>query len=58
VPALGDITNVAVIGDHRVRLSFENGTVGDVGFEQRGWRGVFERLADPKVFAQPSGQPG
>ncbi|MBA3746367.1 MAG: DUF2442 domain-containing protein [Solirubrobacterales bacterium] len=21
-------------------------------FEQREWRGVFERLADPKVFAQ------
>jgi len=27
-----DITNVAVIGDHRVRLSFEDGTAGDVGF--------------------------
>jgi len=33
VPAVGDITNVAVIGDHRVRLSFEDSTVGDVGFE-------------------------
>ena len=30
VPALVDITNVAVIGDHRLRLSFEDGTMGDV----------------------------
>jgi len=52
VPALVDITNVAVIGDHRLRLSFEDGTVGDVAFEQRAWRGVFEPLADPNVFAQ------
>ncbi len=52
MPALVDITNVAVIGDHRLRLSFEDGTVGDVGFEQREWRGVFEPLADPNVFAQ------
>jgi len=52
VPALVDITNVAVIGDHRLRLSFEDGTVGDVAFEQRAWRGVFEPLADPDVFAQ------
>jgi len=52
VPALVDITNVAVIGDHRLRLSFEDGTVGDVAFEQREWRGVFEPLADPNVFAQ------
>jgi hypothetical protein len=35
VPALVDITNVAVIGDHRLRLSFEDGTMGDVAFEQR-----------------------
>lgn len=52
VPALVDITNVAVIGDHRLRLSFEDGTVGNIGFEQREWRGVFEPLADPDVFAQ------
>ena len=52
VPGLVDITNVAVIGDHRLRLSFEDGTVGDVAFEQRAWRGVFEPLADPNAFAQ------
>lgn len=52
MPALVDILDVAVIGDHRLRLSFEDGTVGDVGFEQREWRGVLEPLADPIVFAQ------
>jgi hypothetical protein len=49
---LVDVTGVAVIGDHRLRLSFKDGTVGDVAFDEREWRGVFEPLADPKVFAR------
>lgn len=51
VPPLYDITGVAVIGDHRVRLLFEDGTVGDVSFEDHSWTGVFEPLADPARFA-------
>jgi Protein of unknown function (DUF2442) len=50
--ALVDVTGVEVIGDFRLRLTFEDGTVGDVGFEDREWRGVFEPLADPAFFAQ------
>jgi hypothetical protein len=49
---LVDITAVEVIGDYRLRLTFEDGTVGDVGFTGREWRGVFEPLADPAFFAQ------
>jgi hypothetical protein len=49
---LVDVTGVEVIGDHRLRLTFEDGTVGDVTFDEREWRGVFEPLADPRYFAQ------
>jgi hypothetical protein len=52
VPPLYDITGVAVIGDHRLRLLFEDGTVGDVSFENFPWTGVFEPLADPAKFAK------
>src|SRR5687768_9521176 len=49
---LVDVTNVDVIGDHRLPLTFEDGTAGDVAFDEREWHGVFEPLADPAVFAQ------
>jgi hypothetical protein len=54
VPPLVHITEVAVIGDHELRLTFEDGTVGDVAFGAEEWRGVFEPLRDPAVFAQVS----
>ncbi len=50
--ALVDVIGVEVIGDHRLRLSFEDGTVGDVAFDEREWHGVFEPLADRAFFAQ------
>jgi hypothetical protein len=43
---------VAVIGDYKLRLLFEDGTVGDVSFEDREWNGVFEPLRDPARFAK------
>ena len=49
---LVDITDVEVVGDYRLRLSFADGTVGDVDFSGREWRGVFEPLADPTEFAR------
>jgi Protein of unknown function (DUF2442) len=49
---LVDVTRVEVIGDHRLRLTFEDGVIGDVHFDQRERRGVFEPLADPERFAQ------
>ena len=47
-----DITAVEVVGEHRLRLTFEDGTVGDVDLSAREWRGVLEPLADPDYFAR------
>ncbi|WP_422717982.1 DUF2442 domain-containing protein [Gaiella occulta] len=47
-----DITGVDVLGEYRLRLTFEDGTVGDVDFAGREWRGVFEPLNDPAEFAR------
>ena len=47
---LHDITAVEVIGEHRLRLSFDDGTIGDVDFSTREWPGVFAPLADPANF--------
>jgi hypothetical protein len=48
VPPIG----VEVIGDHKLRLTFKDGLVGDIDFAGRHWRGVSEPLADPNFFAQ------
>jgi hypothetical protein len=52
LPALVHVTHVEVIGAHALRLTFEDGTVGDVGFDDSEWRGVFEPLRDPERFAK------
>jgi hypothetical protein len=52
VEQLVDVTAVEVIGDYRLRLTFEDGTIGDVDFSEREWRGVFEPLADPSYFVR------
>jgi hypothetical protein len=52
VDELIDVTAVEVVGDYRLRLTFEDGTVGDVDFAGRVWRGVFEPLGDPAYFAR------
>ena len=49
---LVDVTEAEVIGDHRLRLTFADGTIGDVDFTQRAWNGVFEPLRDPSYFAR------
>ena len=49
---LVDVTTVEVLGAYRLRLGFADGTVGDVDFSGREWRGVFEPLRDPAYFAQ------
>jgi hypothetical protein len=51
-PPLVSVTGVAVMGDYKLRLLFEDGTVGDVSFEDREWTGVFEPLRDPARFAR------
>ncbi len=49
---LFDITAVEVVGAHRLRLTFDDGTVGDVDLAPHEWRGVLEPLRDPDYFAQ------
>jgi hypothetical protein len=58
MPPLVHVTQVEVIGDHELRLTFEDGTVGDVSFRDREWRGVFEPLRDPARFAKVSVEAG
>jgi hypothetical protein len=52
VEQLVDVTSVEVIGDHRLRLTFADGVVGDVSFGGRNWKGVLAPLADAGFFAQ------
>jgi hypothetical protein len=47
-----DITGVEVVADHTLRLTFADGTVGDVEFTDQEWRGVLEPLRDPAFFAE------
>jgi hypothetical protein len=46
------VTGVQVIGDHKLRLTFEDGIVGDVAFDSSEWWGIAEPLADQSFFAQ------
>jgi hypothetical protein len=57
VEQLVDITGVEVIGEHQLRLTFQDGTVGDVDFTGRDWRGVLELLRDPAYFARVAVDP-
>lgn len=52
VPPLPLITHVEVLADHELRLTFDDGVVGDVAFEDHEWRGVLAPLRDPALFAQ------
>lgn len=47
-----DVTAVEIIGEYRLRLTFEDGLIGDVDFSDREWRGVFTPLRDPARFAR------
>lgn len=49
---LASVVGVAVLGDHLLRLLFDDGTVGDVDFSKEDWRGVLEPLRDPAYFAK------
>ncbi len=52
VPPLARVTHVEVLGDHELRLTFDDGVVGDVAFEDHEWRGVLAPLRDPARFAE------
>jgi hypothetical protein len=52
VEQLVDVAAVEVIGEYRLQLTFADGTVGDVEFSGREWRGVFEPLRDSAYVAR------
>jgi hypothetical protein len=49
---LVDITDVEVLGDQLLRLTFADGVVGDVEFDRAQWSGVLTPLADSEFFKQ------
>jgi Protein of unknown function (DUF2442) len=46
------VTEVQSAGEHRLRLSFDDGRSGEVDFSDEEWAGVFAPLADPVFFAK------
>lgn len=46
------VSAVEVLGDHRLRLTFEDGAEGEIDLSAWRWQGVFEPLADPEYFAR------
>lgn len=46
------VTALEITGDHRMRLTFEDGATGEIDLSHWEWRGVFAPLADPEFFAQ------
>jgi hypothetical protein len=51
------IAGVAVVGDHRLRVLFSDGTAGDVDFSAERWTGVLAPLNDHAYFAQVTVDP-
>jgi hypothetical protein len=52
VPSLPRVTQVEVVADHRLRLTFHDGVIGDVTFGDDEWRGVLAPLRDSALFAR------
>ena len=41
-----------VVGDHRLRVAFDDDVSGEIDASDWTWRGVFEPLRDPAYFAR------
>lgn len=46
------VTDVRYLGGHRLRLSFDDGSSGEVDFSEETWTGVLAPLAEPEYFAR------
>ena len=46
------VTGVEVVGEHRLRLVFEDGVEGEFDMSGWKWTGVFAPLADQEYFAK------
>ena len=44
------VASVEVVGNYRLRLTFEDGAEGELDLSGWRWRGVFAPLADPDYF--------
>lgn len=44
------VTSVEPVGEHRLHLTFEDGTAGELDLSGWHWSGVFEPLEDPSYF--------
>jgi hypothetical protein len=49
---LAHVTEVELVGDHSLRLRFDDGAQGDLDFSNHAWRGIFAPLVDPDYFAK------
>jgi hypothetical protein len=49
---LPHVIEVEVIGDHRLRVVFDDGVEGEIDASRWSWDGVFAPLKDPEFFAQ------
>jgi Protein of unknown function (DUF2442) len=45
------VVEVEAVGDHRLRVAFDDGVAGVVDASDWDWSGVFEPLSDPAYFA-------
>lgn len=46
------VNDVQCLGGHRLRLGFDDGSLGEVDFSQEEWAEVFAPLANPQYFAR------
>jgi Protein of unknown function (DUF2442) len=46
------VVDVEVVGEHRLRLAFDDGVSGELDASNWDWRAVFEPLRDPAYFAR------
>jgi Protein of unknown function (DUF2442) len=46
------IVEVEIVGEHRLRLAFDDGVSGELDASHWDWSGIFEPLRDPVYFAQ------
>jgi hypothetical protein len=49
-----DVTEVKIIGDHTIFVTFRDGVEGDIKFLPTFFRGVFSHLQDQSQFRQVS----
>jgi len=46
------VTDLDYLGGHRLLLTFDDGSSGEVDFSREEWKGVFAPLADPDYFGR------